>query len=83
METGQEEKAGEVKERDGDYMAAINLYLKAGLPARAARLTTSRDDLMSNADLIGRIASALLKGEFYDRVSVQNTLCNDEINTCN
>jgi intraflagellar transport protein 172 len=43
METGQEEKAGEVKERDGDYMAAINLYLMAGLPARAARLATSRE----------------------------------------
>ncbi|XP_064625451.1 intraflagellar transport protein 172 homolog [Lineus longissimus] len=67
METGQEEKAGEVKERDGDYMAAINLYLKAGLPARAARLATSREDLMSSSDLITRIASALLKGEFHER----------------
>ena len=43
MDTGQEEKAGEVKERDGDHMAAINLYMKAGLPARAARLATSRE----------------------------------------
>ena len=31
------------KEREGDYLAAINLYMKAGLPARAARLATSRD----------------------------------------
>ncbi|XP_060552918.1 intraflagellar transport protein 172 homolog [Ruditapes philippinarum] len=67
METGQEETAGEVKEREGDYLAAINLYMKAGLPARAARLATSRDELMSNTDLISRIASALIKGELYER----------------
>ena len=43
MDTGQEEKAGEMKEREEDYLAAINLYMKAGLPARAARLATSRE----------------------------------------
>ncbi|OWF38575.1 intraflagellar transport protein 172 homolog [Mizuhopecten yessoensis] len=67
METGQEEKAGEVKEQEEDYMAAINMYMKAGLPARAARLATSRDELMSNADLISRIASELIKGELFER----------------
>ncbi|XP_063414390.1 intraflagellar transport protein 172 homolog isoform X2 [Mytilus trossulus] len=67
MDTGQEEKAGELKEKDEDYLAAINLYMKSGLPARAARLATSREELMSNADLIGRIASALIKSELYER----------------
>lgn len=43
METHQEGKAGEMKEREGDDMAAINLYMKAGMPARAARLVTSRE----------------------------------------
>lgn len=43
METHQEGKAGEVKEQEGDDMAAINLYLKAGLPAKAARVVSSRD----------------------------------------
>ncbi len=43
MDTNQEGKAGELKEREGDYMAAINLYMKAGMPARAARLATSRE----------------------------------------
>lgn len=38
MDTGQEEKAGEVREREGDLMAAITLYMKAGLPAKAAKL---------------------------------------------
>ncbi|CAC5423828.1 IFT172 [Mytilus coruscus] len=67
MDTGQEEKAGELKEKDEDYLAAINLYMKSGLPARAARLATSREELMSNSDLIGRIASALIKSELYER----------------
>ena len=51
MDTHQEGKAAELKEREGDYMAAINLYMKAGMPARAARLITSREvseQLMGN-----------------------------------
>jgi len=43
MDTHQEGKAGELKEQEGDDMAAINLYMKAGLPARAARTVCSRD----------------------------------------
>jgi len=43
MDTHQEGKAGELKEQEGDDMAAINLYMKAGLPARAARTVTGRD----------------------------------------
>ena len=35
-ETGQEEKAAELKEREGDLVASIYLFLKGGLPARAA-----------------------------------------------
>ena len=43
MDTHQEGKAGELKEQEGDDMAAINLYMKAGLPARAARAVSNRD----------------------------------------
>ncbi|KAL4649200.1 hypothetical protein GN956_G7681 [Arapaima gigas] len=67
METNQDEKAGEVKENAGDYQGAINLYLRAGLPAKAARLAMSHDELISSNDLVNRIASSLLKGEFYER----------------
>lgn len=38
LDTRQEEKAGEVREREGDLLAAITLYMKAGLPAKAAKL---------------------------------------------
>lgn len=67
METKQDEKAGEVKENEGDYTGAINLYLKAGLPAKAARLAMNRDELMANSDIVNRIAAALIKGDFYER----------------
>ncbi|XP_035472779.2 intraflagellar transport protein 172 homolog [Scophthalmus maximus] len=66
-ETGQDEKAGEVKENQGDFQGAINLYLKAGLPAKAARLAISRPEITNNSDTVGRIAANLIKGEFYER----------------
>ena len=30
--------AGAMKEQEGDYLGAISLYLKGGLPARAAKV---------------------------------------------
>lgn len=47
----QEEKAGEMKEKEGDDMAAIQLYMKAGLPAKAARLATSREVCLISINL--------------------------------
>ncbi|XP_030838935.1 intraflagellar transport protein 172 homolog isoform X2 [Strongylocentrotus purpuratus] len=67
MDTRQEEKAGELKEHEGDVHAAISLYMKAGMPSRAARLVTSNEELMDNRELVQRIATTLIKGEFYER----------------
>ena len=36
LQTGQEEEAGALREREGDYPGAVQLFLKGGLPARAA-----------------------------------------------
>ncbi|KAG7280373.1 hypothetical protein CRUP_022201, partial [Coryphaenoides rupestris] len=66
-ETAQDEKAGEMREREGDHQGAINLYLKAGLPAKAARLAISHPDITSSSDMVNRITAALIKGEFYER----------------
>lgn len=68
METNQNEKAGEMKESEGDYAGAVNFYLKAGLPAKAAWLAMNRDELLSGS-IFSRITSALIKEEFYERVS--------------
>ncbi|XP_067032279.1 intraflagellar transport protein 172 homolog isoform X2 [Acropora muricata] len=66
-ETAQEEKAGEVKEREGNYSEAVNLYLKAGLPAKAARLAMSQEELINSAELLEKIAASLLKGGLYEQ----------------
>lgn len=58
-----------MKEKEGDFQGAINLYLKAGLPAKAARLALGQPEIGSNSDIISRIAVSLMKGEFYERVS--------------
>ncbi|XP_066969064.1 intraflagellar transport protein 172 homolog [Macrobrachium rosenbergii] len=67
LDTHQEEKAGQLKEAEGDYLAAINMYLKAGMPAKASRLATSIDELREDPELISRIATALLKAELYEQ----------------
>jgi intraflagellar transport protein 172 len=38
LDTNQEGKAAEVKEEEGDYIYSIQLYLKGGLPAKAANV---------------------------------------------
>lgn len=67
LETNQDEAAGTLKEKQSDWHAAISLYMKAGLPARAARLAYSRSDLMSNHSLMEQIASALLKYDLHEQ----------------
>ena len=42
-QTGQEEKAAEQMERAHDYVSAIHLYLKGGLPAKAAAIVTRHE----------------------------------------
>ncbi|TFJ98085.1 POU domain, class 5, transcription factor 1 [Platysternon megacephalum] len=67
LDTQQEETAGEVQESQGEHLAAVGLYLRAGLPARAARLAMARDQLLANGDVINRITTALIKGELYEQ----------------
>lgn len=57
-----------MKESEGDYVGAVNFYLKAGLPAKAAWLAMNRDELLSSS-IVAHITSALIKEEFYERVS--------------
>ena len=66
-ESGQDEKAGEVKEREGDVLGAVDLYLKANLPARAARLMAERPELLSKGELVQSVAVALIKSELFER----------------
>ena len=65
LSTNQEEKAAEVKERDGDYKEAINLYLKGKLPARAAGVV-SKFNITSN-EIMEKVASALETSEMFEK----------------
>lgn len=75
MDTQQEERASELQESQGDGLAAISLYLNAGLPARAARLVLAREELLANTELVENITAALIKGELYERVWLASRSC--------
>lgn len=75
MDTQQEERAGELQESQGDGLAAVSLYLKAGLPAKAARLVLTREELLANTELVEHITAALIKGELYERVWLASHPC--------
>lgn len=67
LETGQEEQAGAVKEREGDYLAAIGLYLKGGLPGRAAQVVMSVHNVSWDPALMDSILASLAKAGLYER----------------
>lgn len=66
LETNQEEKAGLVKEREGDVVGAISLYLKGGLPGRAAQVVMS-SNFRSDPALLEAIISSLTKAGLYEK----------------
>lgn len=65
LSTNQEEKAAEVKEKDGDYKEAINLYLKGKLPARAAGVVNRYN--INSQDIMEKIAAALESSEMFEK----------------
>ena len=56
-----------MREREGDLHGAIALYMKAGLPAKAARLVTHHQELSRQPDLLQQIASSLVKAGLYEK----------------
>ena len=55
-------------------MGALQMYMKAGLPAKAARIAITHSDISSQTDLVERIASQLVKGGLHERVGYLWTL---------
>ena len=66
LESRQEAKAGLIKEKEGDYNAAIALYLKGGYPAKAMSLVNARPSAFSQ-DVLERIAEALVTAGMFDK----------------
>ncbi|KAJ3253804.1 hypothetical protein HK103_005291 [Boothiomyces macroporosus] len=66
IDSGQEEKAAQIKEEEYDYISAINLYLKGGLPSKAAQVLI-QNSLFNNVELAERVAGALYKGGIFEK----------------
>jgi intraflagellar transport protein 172 len=65
LESGQEEVAAALKEREGDVQAAISLYLKGGRPAKAAEVVKRHK--MNQPQLLQQIATALTDAGMHDK----------------
>ncbi|CAI2733336.1 unnamed protein product [Schistosoma spindalis] len=66
-ETGQEEKAGDLRQKDGDFNGAITLYLRAGVPGKAARLALTEPEISSDRVLVEKIIMSLTQCELYEK----------------
>jgi intraflagellar transport protein 172 len=68
-ETEQFEKSASLREKEGDNLGAINLYMRANMPARASIILMNDRELVHNQELIGKIATSLIKSDLYESVS--------------
>eukprot|EP00605_Chrysophyceae_sp_TOSAG23-4_P002142 GSChrysophyteH1.ASY1.ANO1.2369.1 assembled CDS len=64
LDTSQDEQAAALKENEGDYVEAINLYLKGGMPGKAAQVILM--DTVANA--LTRAGMHDRAGDFYERL---------------
>jgi intraflagellar transport protein 172 len=66
LDTNQEEQAAALKEKEMDFVQAINLYLKGGMPAKAAQVVIDQD-IRQPVQLLDTIATALTRAQMYDK----------------
>ncbi|CAE7192073.1 IFT172, partial [Symbiodinium pilosum] len=66
LSTQQEEKAGELQEIDGDYVRAIELYLRGGMAAKAASVV-QRHNANYSQELLQKIVAGLQASGMHDR----------------
>ncbi|VDN40583.1 unnamed protein product [Gongylonema pulchrum] len=77
FDTGQEGKAAEISERDGDLLTAVDLYLKANLSAQAALLLLSNPKLLSKNDLVQKVAAATTRSGLFEKAGELFEATND------
>lgn len=70
IESHQEEKAGDLIEKEGDYLGALNLYLNAKQPGRAFRLLQNYTYLLENEQIVNRVISALIKADMMEQAGI-------------
>lgn len=67
MSTQQEEKAGALQEQEGDYVRAIELYLRGGMAAKAASVV-QRNNGNYSQELLQKVVQGLASASMFDRV---------------
>jgi intraflagellar transport protein 172 len=74
LDSNQDEQAAAFKEHEGDYVEAINLYMKGGMPGKAAQVII-RNDITQPLQLLDTVANNLSRagmhagaGDFYERL---------------
>ncbi|CAK0863800.1 unnamed protein product, partial [Prorocentrum cordatum] len=67
MSTQQEEKAGALQEQEGDYVRAIELYLRGGMAAKAASVV-QRNNGSYSQELLQKVVQGLASASMFDRV---------------
>ena len=74
LDSNQAAKAAQLKEMEGDFLQAIELYLRGGMPGRAARLI-KQHGINNPPSILERVSASLTAGglheqagEFYERM---------------
>lgn len=71
VESRQEEKAAALKVKEGDVPSAVSLYLKGGLPAKAAQLLNQRNVGRDHKQLLETVAEALYGASMFEKAGDQ------------
>ena len=66
LDSKQEEAAALMKEREGEHVQAINLYLQAGMPGKAARVIAD-NNINQPSNLLESVAIALEDSDMYEK----------------
>ncbi|KAI6232370.1 Intraflagellar transport protein osm-1 [Aphelenchoides besseyi] len=67
-ETGQEDKAAEIRVEEGKPLEAVELYLRSNRPAMAAGIILDNRRLAEDEFLIDKVAQALMTSGIHDKV---------------
>lgn len=71
VESRQEEKAAALKVKESDDASAVSLYLKGGLPAKAAQLLNARNVGRDHRQLLETVAEALYAAGMFEKAGDQ------------
>lgn len=76
VDTDQYEKAGSLKVKECDFVQAINLYLKGGMPGKAAQVILE-NDIQQPIQLLETVATALSRAGMHDKAGEFHERLND------